>query len=214
MSTFPGTPRVVRGAIASLDPQSPVARVVPFQYNPDTMTRSLTPQYGQGEGARSEVLRLKGPPTEEISLDVELDATDQLENPDQNPTAVSEGILPQLAALEIFTYPSSDLVISNAKLAANGVIEIVPPDSPFTVFVWGTNRVVPVRLTNYQITEEAYDTNLNPIRAKVTLKMRVLTYDDFDPSHPGYNMFLNMQQAKESMASNGSVSGSASSIES
>jgi hypothetical protein len=214
VSTFPGTPRVARGAIASLDPQSPVAKVVPFQYNPDTLTRSLTHQYGQGEGARSEVLRLKGPPVEEISLDVELDATDKLENPDQNPDATSKGVLPQLAALEIISYPSSDLVQSNADLAAQGTIEIEPPDSPFTVFVWGKNRVLPVRLTSYQITEEAYDTNLNPIRAKVSLKMRVLTYDDFDPSHPGYNMFLTRQQAKEQMADSGRVTGTTSDIES
>jgi hypothetical protein len=213
MSTFPGTPRVARGAIASIGLQNPTARVVAFQYNPDTLSRTLTPQYGQGEGARSEALRLKGPPLEEISLEVEIDATDQLEHPGRNPIVTDLGILPQLAALEIISYPNSQQVIKNAELLAQGTIEVKPPDGPFTVLIYGSNRVLPVRLMSCQVTEEAHDTNLNPIRAKVILKLRVLTYDDFDRSHPGYSMFLNQQVAKEQMAKIARVNDSASDIE-
>lgn len=205
MSSFPGTPKVNHGAIVSINLLSPATQVIPFQYNPDTMTRSLQPQNISGAGNRTEVYRLKGPPVETISLDVDFDATDQLAQPSQNPNAVSMGIYPQLSALELLVYPPSSLVIANTILAAEGTIEIIPPMGPFTVFIWGSRRVVPVRLTDYRITEEAYDTNLNPIRAKVSLGMRVMTYDDFDVTHPGYAMFLAYQVLKETMATIGSL---------
>lgn len=207
LSSFPGTPRVLHGAIVSIDLTTPVTQVIPFQYNPDTMTRSLQPQNISGAGNRTEAYRLKGPPIETISVDLDFDATDQLAQPSQYPNAVSMGIGPQLSALEILVYPPSSLVIANTALAAAGTIEIIPPMGPFTVFVWGSRRVVPVRLTDFRITEEAYDTNLNPIRAKVSLGMRVLTYDDFDVTHPGYSMFLAYQVVKETMAAIGSLNG-------
>jgi hypothetical protein len=212
LSSFPGTPRVLHGAILSISPTSPVPQVIPFQYNPDTVTRSLQPQNISGAGNRAEVYRLKGPPIETISLDVEFDATDQLAQPDQNPVAVSMGVYPQLSALEMLVYPPSSLVIANTILAATGTIEIIPPMGPFTVFIWGAKRVVPVRLTDFRITEEAYDTSLNPIRAKVSLGMRVMTYDDFDVTHPGYAMFLAYQVVKETMAAIGSLNGMAGAI--
>jgi hypothetical protein len=208
LSTFPRTPKILKGAIVSIDLVKHVQTVVPFQYNPDVLTRTLTPQYPSGQGSRAEALRLKGPPVEDISLDIELDATNALEHPDKtgNKDAATLGILPQLAALEIITYPASSLVEDNTKAADKGNIEIMPADSLFTVFVWGEKRVLPVRLTNYQIAEEAFDTNLNPIRAKVSLKLQVLTYDDFDSNHRGYSMFLAHQKAKEDLAKKGTTS--------
>jgi hypothetical protein len=200
MSSFPGSPRVTKGAIISIDPFSPIPQVIVFQYNPDTLTRTLQPQSSSGGESRTEALRLKGPPVETISLDIELDATDQLEHPDQDGTAASLGILPQLAALEIIFYPKSSLVIANTALAALGTIEIVPPEGPFTIFIWGAKRVLPVRLTEYRVIEEAHDTNLNPIRAKISLGMRVLTYDDLELTHPGYALFLAHQVVKETIA--------------
>jgi hypothetical protein len=205
LSSFPGTPKVAHGAIVSIDLTSPVPSVVPFQYNPDSMTRSLQAQTISGEGNRTEAYRLRGPPVETISLDVEFDAADQLADPDSNPNATSMGIYPQLSALEIILYPKSVLVIANAVLAALGTIEIIPPMAPFTVFIWGAKRVLPVRLTDFRVTEELYDANLNPIRAKVSLGMRVMSYDDFDITHPGYALFLAHQVVKETMAAIGSV---------
>jgi hypothetical protein len=206
MSTFPGSPRVVRCAIVSVEPSNLIPKVILFQYNPDTLTRTLKPQ-SVSEGAnKSESLRLKGAPIETISLDVELDATDQLEHPEMNPAAPALGILPQLAALETILYPKTSLVISNSALAAGGAIEVVPPEGPFTLFIWGSKRILPVRLTEYRVTEEAYDTSLNPIRAKVSLGLRVLSYDDFAQGHQGYALFIAHQVAKEALAAIGSVS--------
>lgn len=207
MTTFPGSPRVLKGAIIGLDPLNPLASVIIFQYNPATMTRTLTPQFG-GEGAEGiEALRLHGAPVEVIKIDVEIDATDQLEK--NNPLAAAMGIHPQLAALEMLVYPKSARVIANTALLAAGSLEIIPPTAPMTLLVWGAARVLPVKLTEFSITEDAFDTLLNPIRAKVGLGMQVLSYNDLTIDHPGYNLFLAHQVLKEAMAVIGSVSNTA-----
>jgi len=203
MSTFPNSPRLLKGAIIGFDLFNPVSSVVVFQYNPDTMTRSLQVQ-GSGDGGdRSEVMRLKGAPIETIKMDVEIDATDKLESDDGITTAL--GIHPQLAALEMLAYPKSSLVITNAILLGLGKTEILPPIGPFTLLVWGIKRVVPVRLTEFSITEEAFDQALNPIRAKVSLGLRVLSYNDLSIKDPGYYIFMAHQIAKETFATIGSV---------
>jgi hypothetical protein len=204
-TTFPGSPRLLKGAIVGIDPFDPLPSVILFQYNPDTLTRTLQAQtVGEGTADRSEAMRLKGAPTETIKLDVEIDATDQLET--AAVTAVGLGIYPQLSALEVLIYPESNLVITNAMLMALGTIEVIPPLAPFTLFIWGPKRVLPVRLTDFSITEEAYDVNLNPIRARVSLGLRVLTYNDLPLTHEGYGIFLAHQVIKETMAQVGSVS--------
>ena len=205
MTTFPGSPRLTKGAIIGFDLLTPLASVIIFQYNPKSLTRRLEAQTTGQDGARSEVLRLSGPPAETITInELEIDATDQLEQ--AQATAVSMGISPQLSALEMLLYPKSALVIANTVLLAVGTIEVVPTEAPFTLFVWGAKRVLPVRITGFTITEQEYDPTLNPIRATVNLSMRVLTYDDFPITHPGYALFLAHQVVKETMAVVGSVS--------
>jgi hypothetical protein len=167
------------------------------------MTRSLESQIGTDGGSRSEVLRIKGAPKETITVDIEFDATDQLEKVD--PQATSMGIYPRLSALEMLIYPKTSLVIANTVLLAVGTIEVIAPQAPLTLFVWGLKRIVPVVINSFSITEEAYDVKLNPIRAKVSLGMRVLTYDDFPVTHPGYGIFLAHQAVKETMATLGSL---------
>ncbi len=204
MTTFPGSPKVQKGALIGLDPANPLASVVVFQYNPDTLTRTLTPQTTSGNDAsRGEALRLKGPPEETITIDIEIDAVDQLEKGDGN--AVSMGIYPALAALEMLLYPKSALVIANEVLAAIGIIEIIPPEAPLTLFIWGVKRILPVRLTSFSITEQAFDQILNPIQAKVSLGMRVLNYQDLGLLSVGGALFMAHQVAKEVMATISSV---------
>lgn len=204
MTSFSRSPRLLKGAIVGFDPLNPIASVIVFQYNPDTLTRSLQAQTAGGTGdARSEAMRLKGAPVETITLEVEVDATDQLEKAEG--TATSMGIYPQLSAMEMLLYPKSALVIANTILMATGTIEVIPPEAPFTLFVWGPKRVVPVRLTEFSITEQAYDVNLNPIRASMSLGLRVLSYNDLPVTHPGYGMFLAHQVVKEVMAVVGSA---------
>jgi hypothetical protein len=199
MSGFPGSPRLVKGAIVGIDPFDPLASVISFQYNPDTMTRQIEAQTTQQNGGdRGEALRLKGAPIETIALDIEIDVTDRLE--EANPLAASTGIYPQLSALEMLIYPKSSLVLANTLLLAAGSIEIIPPAAPLTLFIWGPQRVLPVRINSFSIAEEAYDASLNPTRAKVSLGLRVLSYNDLPTTHPGHALFLAHQVAKETLA--------------
>jgi len=203
MTTFPGSPQVQKGAIIGLDPFNPLASVIVFQYNPDTLTRTLTAQTTGGTPNSGEALRLKGPPQESITVNIEIDAADQLERADA--LATSLGVHPTLASLEMLLYPKSALVIANEVLAAAGVIEVIPPEAPLTLFIWGIKRVVPVRLTTFSITEEAFDTGLNPIRAKVSLGLRVLNYQDLGLPSVGGALFMAHQVIKEVMATIGGV---------
>lgn len=200
MTAFPNSPRLLKGGIVLIDPETAaVQRMINLQYNPDTLTRSLQHQgVESGGGERSEALRLTGPPVETLNLEAEIDATDQLEVGEGLETEV--GIHAQLAALETIIYPSSRHLQENDRLADAGMLEIVPAEAPLTLFVWSKNRIVPVRITECSITEEAFDTLLNPIRAKVSLGLRVLNIDDLGLAHKGGSLYLSYQQQKERLA--------------
>ncbi len=206
MTAYPPYPRLLKGAIVVLNSSATtVLNTIPFQYNPDTLTRTLQVQAVDNEPReRIEALRLEGAPVETIKVDVEIDSTDQLEKPKEN--NVSVGIYPQLSALEILIYPSSKQVQKNMDQADNGTLEIIPMEAPLTLLVWGDKRLLPVRITNFSITEEAYDTNLNPIRAKVSLGLRVLSYNDLSWSQRLSKLFMAHHKSKESMARQSRVS--------
>jgi hypothetical protein len=208
MSGFPGSPRLLKGGIVVADPASlAVLRVITLQYNPETVTRTLQVQGTAGGGERSEALRLTGPAVENIKLDAEMDATDQLEQPDQNPVTVQFGLHAQIAVLESLVNPRvSDLVAGNAQ-AAGGAIEIAPTQAPLTLFVWSAQRIVPVRITEFSIVEDGFDALLNPIRARLSLGLRVLSVDDLGFAHPGGTVFLGHLQRRETLAGRASLPG-------
>ena len=200
MTGFPNSPKLIKGGIVLLDPETAqVKDVISLQYNPETMSRSFQIQGADGGegGDRSQALRLKGPPVESYKLDAELDATDLLEKADKEATSV--GLHRELAILESLIYPSSADIVSNEQLASSGTLEILPMESPLTLFVWSKNRVLPVRVTELSVTEEAYDPALNPIRAKVSLGLRVLSIDDLGFSHIGSQLFMTYLQNKEQL---------------
>lgn len=196
------SPRLLKGAIVAIDPNNPLASVTVFQYNPHTLTRRLEPQMVGGEN-RAEPLRIKGAPVETIDVEIEIDAADQLEQ--GGFSASMMGIYPQLSALEMLVYPKTKQVIANEDLLKKGTIEIVPPEAPLTLFVWGPSRILPVQIKSFSITEEVHDTRLNPLQAKVSLSMRVLSYNDLPSDHAGHKIFLAHQVAKEVMATVGSI---------
>jgi hypothetical protein len=196
---MPISPRLLKGAIVSVDANSGIpVGTINLQYNPDEITRSLKPQSVGEEPDRSEALRLKGPPIETIKCSVEIDATDQLAAADSH--TVSYGIQPQLAALELLVYPSSDVLIANEALSFIGAIEVLPMESALTLFVWSKTRVTPVRITEMDVTEEAFDPQLNPIRAKVSLGMRVLNVNDVGFLTPAGALYMVYQTQKEMLA--------------
>jgi hypothetical protein len=204
-TSSPISPRLVQGGIVTLDPSTTtVQSVIALQYNPDSLSRTLQIQSMPGgqDGVRVDALRLRGPAIENIKLEAELDATDYLEFPtkNENQSFVQFGLQPQLAQLEMLINPTVETLLSDDAMANAGTLEIIPLQQPLTLFVWSKSRVVPVRITDFSITEEAFDTQLNPIRAKVSLGMRVLNIDDLGFQHPGGHYFMAYLSNKESLA--------------
>ncbi|HEY0867642.1 MAG TPA: hypothetical protein VGE01_09690 [Fimbriimonas sp.] len=201
--SFPGSPRLVKGGLVLLDPETGAQRrVINLQYNPDSVQRTLQPMLaGTDNGDPSEAFRIKGPPVETIRLEAEMDATDLLEHPDQAPGVLEDGLAANLAALETVVYPASADLQWNRLLAVLGMVEILPVQAPLALFVWSRNRVVPVRITEVSVTEEAFDPDLNPIRARLSLAFRVLSVNDLAFESLGASVFLAYQKRKESLAS-------------
>jgi hypothetical protein len=191
------SPRTLRAGLVLTDLDTGAAQqVIVLQYNPESLSRSLQPQgVGPESGDRVEALRLKAPPVETYKLDAELDATNQLAE-----GKGEKGLHPQLAALEMLIYPPVSTLRSNQSLASVGTLEIVPVETPLTLFVWGRSRIIPVRIMEFSVTEEAFDPNLNPIRAKVSLTLRVLNVNDLTPGSKGAELYLAYQTQKESLS--------------
>ena len=206
-SAFPGSPRVLKGALVVFETPAPVpTNIIAFQFNPDQVSRTFSQQLGDQDPWRSSgdtmfVL----PPTETLSLSVELDAADQLEGGD--PVATAVGLHPTLAALELLLYPSSIDLILDKALALAGTARVKPARVPIVLLVWGPLRVLPVRVDSVSITEEAFDPRLNPIRAKADLTLRTLTEKELSVAGPPFDAlaFVNLI-AKEVIARGAGVS--------
>lgn len=198
-SEFPRTPRILKGALVAYQLPDLFPTVIVFQYNPERLTRSLAGRSAAG-GGRGDAQLTDGPPEETITLSVEIDAADQLEQPDSNGVTVANGLHPSLAALEGLLYPSFPVVVANQVLSAFGSAFILGEPAPLALFIWGPKRVLPVRVTSLSITEQAFDVNLNPILARAELSLRVLTYRELDISNPGYWVYMTSFTQKEVMA--------------
>ena len=202
MSTFPNSPKLIKAGLVIVDAGTArVLRIISLQYNSDTLTRSLTAQTAGGnDHDRVEPMRFKGPAVETFKLEADIDATDQLEFPDQNPNARQYGIQPQLALLESLVYPTASQLASVDAQANSGTLEIAPMLAPLVLFVWGKNRIVPVKVNEFSITEEAFDAALNPIRAKLSLGLRVMSTDDLGFGSKGGSLYMAYLQNKERLA--------------
>lgn len=198
------SPKLIKGGLVVLPPGGSGAplRTIALQYNPDTLIRSYQVQGvgGDGGGERAQPFRLKGPAIETLKVDAEIDATDQLEASEQNAITVQHGIAPQIATLESLANPSVAELLALDALASSGTLEIIPPEAPLVLFIWSRNRIVPVRVTELSVTEEAFDAALNPIRAKVSLGLRVLSTDDLGFQHRGGSLFINHLRTREALA--------------
>ena len=149
----PKRPQILKGALVQFGRGlTQQGRTIAFQYNPESLRRTLEPA-GPSKA-----------PTEIIRFTLTLDATTALERPDQEPAAVAWGLLPALAALELLLYPGGGQDRPKRPGAS----------SSFCLFVWGAERVVPVRVVQLEIREQMFDTRLHPIRAEADLTLQVL----------------------------------------
>ena len=201
----PISPRLLKGGLVQIDPDTgTVLRVISLQYNPDTLTRTLQVQATSagGGGDQSEALRLKGAAVETIKLEAEIDATDAARATRRRTRTRSRSAsIPQLAVLEALVAAARRRPADERHpRRAPGVLEVLPIEAPLTLFVWSKQRVVPVRVTDLSITEEAFDVALNPIRAKVSLGLRVLSVDDLGFDHRGGTLFMAYLRNKEGLA--------------
>ena len=190
---FSRAPLLTKGAFIQLTEgvAGPIPNVIVFQYNPETMTRKLTPWQPPAEDAAAEQGGQTDPqtqpydPEESIDTSIEFDCADQLEHPDRHPTAARFGVADRLAAMERLLYPVTegdgllgDLAAS-LTASASASAEVVRTIVPVVLFAWGPGLVMPVRLTSYSVEEQLFSTRLYPIRAKVSVSMQVLTDQSF-----------------------------------
>ncbi|MPY59621.1 hypothetical protein [Streptomyces spongiae] len=205
MTRYADIPKPIRSGIVVVNPDTGTPqRIIVLQFNPDTLERSVSPQSagdssdagagGAGSGDKNEALRLKGPAQETWKFTAEIDATDQFE------IAAPDGIHPQLATLEMLVQPTTAQLRAAMRLSQKGSIEISPIEMPLTLFTWGSKRVMPVRLTELSVNESAFDVNLNPIRASLSIGMKILTVSDLPAGHRGADLYMAHLAQKERLA--------------
>lgn len=190
---------MLKGALVSVSSVVPIPSLIRFQYNPQELSREVKPALYSGSGGRSEPARFSGAPTETISLKARVDATDGLAS--GSTITKTMGIRPQLAALELFAYPSLAAVAKDTLLYSEGTVGAVPVPAARTLLIFGMTRIVPIRITSISITEQLFDSNLNPVRAEVTLSTEVVSYSHVtDPKEPLNLAFLAYQGVLEAQA--------------
>jgi hypothetical protein len=198
-SGYSRSPRLLKGALIQFSAPMliPIPNIIVFQYNPETMTRQLTPwvpvqhnrTYNDDGTVREDTVsgeqlnQLAQPfdPQESFSLALELDAADALEFPDTHPIASIAGVADRISAMELLCYPPGQSALGGlvssigASLGLGGPVDSVPRrDVPIVLFFWGPGRIVPVRITGFSVEEQSYSPTLYPVRAKVTIGLRVL----------------------------------------
>jgi hypothetical protein len=206
-SGLPSVPKLLRGALVQFSAPMivPIPNIIIFQYNPESLSRTLEPYQlpdNKAAGPDKAVTDAPGttqpkPPVEKFTLALQLDASDALEVPDLHPVAVVSGVADRLAALEMLLYAQDSQGlgfsislpiglslggVTGAQVGASvaSQAEQVPKGkAPTILFVWGPGRIVPVKITTFAVDEQLSNPMLYPLRAKVSLGMQVLTDADF-----------------------------------
>jgi hypothetical protein len=174
-------------------------RRIEFLFNPEELSRKLNPSFEEVKNKGSkEPLKISYPPEEEISLKIILDATDYFEVKEEDEEL--HGIAPEIAALELLLYPTNINDLHPAYMKKKkGSVKIKPVYLPLILFIWGESRALPVNITGISITEKAFDTKLNPIRAEVDVTMKVLTWKELT-EEAIFNKYMANIQEKDRLA--------------
>jgi hypothetical protein len=200
---------LMKGAFVVFAAPIPVPTdIIVFQFNTESLQRKFEPpkdNQTSGEKGGGNQTAQTGPPTESFSVSIDLDAADRLEHADAVTTAV--GLHPAIAQLELLMYPASSVLLLNKGLARVGIAFQVPVVTPTVLFVWGTTRLLPVRVTSVTVTEQQFDHRLNPINAKVDVGLQVLKTEEM--GEPFSTLAMVNQVAKEGLARTGAVQSAA-----
>jgi hypothetical protein len=193
------SPILIKGAIIQFSAPLfvPIPNIIIFQYNPETLSRTLEIWKPPNDNKPNNDPNLDNSqsqpqnPEESFNVVLELDAADDLENPLAHPQTVITGIADRVAALEMLTYPraadaTGGLLTGSLNIAkASPVPAAEPQKVPLVLFFFGPGRIVPVRITTFSVDEQAFSPTLYPIRAKVTIGMKVLDPAGLKPDKTG-----------------------------
>lgn len=203
---------LLRGALIEYgsDFLGPIPNVVIFQFNPESLSRSIEiPQRPSGSGSR-ETDQAGEVPVEKINLKAYFSAADKLK--DNNVLARAVGIGPQLAALERMARPVGAIngTIGQAIDAVGDAISkggtgestqlIARENYPRILFIWGLTRILPVTIDLMSIDEKEFDHNLNPVLAEVSLGLTVKIVDPHSDDMVGKGASEYSELAKDAQA--------------
>lgn len=178
--------RFLRGALIEYgsDFLAPISNIVVFQFNPESLTRSIQVPARNTTVTARETSQAGEPPVERVTISAAFSASDALN--DNNDLARQFGVGPQLAALEKMVYPASTNTgligaaidaIGDAIAGAlgDGATQPIPREpQPRILFIWGRTRALPVIIESMTITEQQYDYQLNPVEAQVSIGLAVV----------------------------------------
>lgn len=194
-NTSPLAPKLLKGALIRLDETGigPIPQIIVFQYNPESLSRKLKRAELKEDKEATKtgnpgVTVQPADPEEEFDLALEVDATDDLEEPLTHPTAVLAGVADRIAAIEMLLYPADEVGLLSSAIASLagslgiGATASIPDrrETPVVLLVWGPGRILPVKIDNVTVEEQAFNTALYPIRAKLTVGIKVLTEDYYN----------------------------------
>ncbi len=190
----------------------PIPNVVIFQFNPESLSRTIQLPPRPSGGAARETTQAGEPSIEKISFKAQFSAADGMGT--GNALARTMGVGPRLAALEKMVHPSAKIAgLLGAALDAIGDAlglgggggdeprQVIPRENyPRILFIWGPFRVLPVVIESMAITELQYDFLLNPIQADVQIGLSVNRIDNCSDDTVGKGALEYSNMAKEAQA--------------
>lgn len=201
---------LVRGALIEYasDFLGPLPNVVIFQFNPETLTRTIEIPPRPTSGASRETTQAGEPSIEKITLKASFSAADEFG--EDKVLARLFGVGTRLAALEKMVHPAgpiSNLIgaaisaVGNALGGDSEPRQVIPREKyPRILFVWGPWKVLPVVIESMSITEQQYDFVLNPVQAEVSITMAVNAIDKCSDDEIGKGALWYSNLAKEAQA--------------
>lgn len=181
-------PNINRGVLILLDPKANsytdrANSYFAFKYNPERLVHTFS-QNAPSLPSGNLTPNMGGQPSEYFGLTFDLDSVD-LDSQNQSQIAADLGIHPALAMLELMMQPQT---------ADNKIV------LPIVVFKWGSKRLVVANVVNMSVEEKTFDQTLNPIRATISLTLRVLNVSEVGNNAAAKSVCLGHQNTRITLA--------------